>query len=469
MLALLLSVAPAQSVAQGQPQGPAQGPSQTVDAPAPQPSSQVKETSPQGEQASPKANEGSPKVKERFLISRFPDKPSVPPSWSIPLDPLGFTAPGAIYLGARNTLASLDFIDENRLLFTFRVPGLLHREAGNGKESDERQIHAVVLTLPQGAVQAEARWTLHDRVRYLWMLKNGRFLLRDRNNLLEGDATLALKPLLDFPGSLVWLDLDPAQRYLVTNSIEPVIKPSKPDQISNPSTAAAATTTADDSSATDDDSPDLVVRILRRDTADMMLVSRVRSAIHLPINSQGYLENLRGHATAWVLNLSYFTGGSKMLGSVESTCSPTDDFLSENEILVTGCGPMGESKLMAMTTGGKSLWQTQAPPTEIWPQISIAANGLRLAWETLDANRPVNSYAPMGADDIKEQSVTVFDAANGDIALVSPVSPILDVGGNMAISPSGRRVALLNAGAIKVFELPPPPPLPAMATAHSGK
>jgi len=30
----------------------------------------------------------------------------------------------------------------------------------------------------------------------------------------------------------------------------------------------------------------------------------------------------------------------------------------------------------------------------------------------------------------------------------------------VAISPSGRRVAVLNAGAIQVFELPAPPPLP---------
>ena len=34
------------------------------------------------------------------------------------------------------------------------------------------------------------------------------------------------------------------------------------------------------------------------------------------------------------------------------------------------------------------------------------------------------------------------------------MSPILDAGGNVAISPSGRRVAVLNGGAIQVFELP---------------
>jgi hypothetical protein len=157
-----------------------------------------------------------------------------------------------------------------------------------------------------------------------------------------------------------------------------------------------------------------------------------------------------------------------MLGSVQSTCSPNDDFLSEDEILVTGCGSQGETKLVAMTTAGRTLWATQAPPTEIWPKLITASNGLRFAWETLDTDHSVNSYAPMAAEDIKEQSVTVFDAANGDIALVSPVSPILDAGGNVAISPSGRRVALLHGGAIQVFELPAPPALPTTPAKHSG-
>jgi hypothetical protein len=210
----------------------------------------------------------------------------------------------------------------------------------------------------------------------------------------------------------------------------------------------------------------MVLRILRRDSGQVMLVSRVRTAVHLPINSAGYLENLRVRGSEWVLNLAYFTGGSRMLGRVDSTCEPEDDFLSEQEILVTGCGASGESKLAAMTTGGRTLWISRAPSTEVWPKLTVAANGSRLAWETLDTARPVTSFVPIDGADVKEQSVTVFDAATGDIALVSPVSPILDAGGNVAISPSGRRVALLNAGAIQVFELLPPPSLPADAATH---
>jgi hypothetical protein len=435
-----------------------------------------------GQRGSDSGSPAAPPVKARLLSNHFPEQPSLPPIGSIPLAPLGFTAPNSTYLGSRNTFVSLDFIDEDRLLFTFRVPGLIHRDLKTGEESNERQIRAVVLKLPQGTdegrVEAEALWTVHDRVRYLWPLKNGHFLLRDRNTLLQGDATLVLKPFLDFPGPLLWVELDPAQQFLVTNSREPIAAAAKTaapadgssstgsqsgqvssqvsSQESSPATAQATVTTDEDDAA-QEGKPELVVRILRRATGEVMLVSRARSAVHLPINTTGYLENLRGQGTEWVLNLSYFTGGTKMLGSVDTACDPDDEFLSEDEVLITGCSADGASKLVAMTTEGKTLWMSQAPATQVWPHLTVAPNGSRLAWITLDASHAVSMFAPMDSGDVKEQSVTVFDAATGDIAFVSPLSPFLDAGGNVAISPSGRRVALLNAGAIQIFDLPPPP------------
>ena len=66
------------------------------------------------------------------------------------------------------------------------------------------------------------------------------------------------------------------------------------------------------------------------------------------------------------------------------------------------------------------------------------------------------------------QMVRVFDAADGKVMLEAPLSPIFDGGGNVAISPSGRRVAILNAGAIQVFELTAPDQFPAAATDHSA-
>jgi hypothetical protein len=371
-------------------------------------------------------------LRERALPDQLAEKPSQPPAFKVSVEPLGFSAPGANYLGQRNSLVSLDFLDENRLLFTFRVPGLIRRDAD---ANEERQIRAVVLTLPEGTVEAEALWTVHDRERYLWMLNDGRFLLRDRDNLELGDATLELKPFLRFPGPLLWLEMDPAQQFLVTDSREVAAEEEKPGE------------------------SDFAVRVLRRDSGKVMLVSRSRSTVHLPINSDGYLESLRAMGDEWLLNLKYFNGGSTILGQVESTCSPLFDFLSQREVLVTTCTPLGAGKLVAMRTDGRRLWEAQTSDATVWPLVVRAPNGLRLAREALAVTHPVSGRSPLSQDEIKGQLVEVLDAADGRVALEASASPILDAGGNVAISPSGRRVAVLNGGAIQVFELPPPPPL----------
>jgi len=384
-------------------------------------------------------------------------KSSQPPSMTIPVDALGFTTPGSLYLGMRRSFASLDFLDENRLLFTFRVPGLMRRE-GTERDETERQIRAVVLTLPSGVVQAEALWTVHDRARYLWMLKNGHFLLRDRDLVEEGDATLELKPQLRFPGPLIWLELDPSQKYLVTNSLEPAAASGQPaDNALSPRTAAANMLVDGQKS---EGLEDMVVRILRRSDGQVMLVSRTRSAVHLPIDTEGYVEDLRGTGGQWLVNLNYFNGGARILGHVESSCSPALDFVAERQLVATACDRAGASKLVALTSDGGKMWEHPSTPTEVWPILVRSPDGSRLARESLAVNHPVNAFSPLSSEDIRGQIVEVLDAATGQVALTATASPVLDGGGNVAISPSGQRVAVVADGAIEVFELPPAPPLP---------
>jgi hypothetical protein len=354
-------------------------------------------------------------------------------------------------------MASLDFIDENRLLFTFRVPGLLHREPHpvTGEVGEEHHVRALVLALPSGMVLAEKVWTLHDRARYLWMLNNGHFLLRDMTDLSLGDATLEIKPFLRFPGPIAWIELDPSQQFIVTNSNEPVHSASKPGQVGSPSTASADMEVSGASSASE---PSTVVRILGRDSGQVMLVSRVRNTVHLPINAEGYAESLRGRGNSWKIDLNAFAGGSTPLGWVDSACMPTLDFIAPKELLADTCLPSGGNRLVALGLDAKRLWEDSSPIEPVWPLLVTSTGGLRLARESLAVNHAVGLYAPLSSDDVKGQIVDVLDAADGKLALSAPVSPVLDGGGNVAISPSGRRVAVLNAGTIQVFDLPDPLP-----------
>jgi hypothetical protein len=387
------------------------------------------------------------------------------PAFTIPIEPLGFSAPAQFYLGTRNCMVSLDFLDEDHLLLTFRIPGLIHRDHRDGVPSgDERKVRALVLHLPDGAVQAEAVWSLHDRRRYLWMLDNGQFLLRDREELKVGDASLQLKPFLRFPGPVLWVEMDPNRKFVVTGSSEPPTSASRAGEVASAGPAAAALV-SDDSK--DSHEPDLVLRILARDSGKVLLVSHVQSAIHLPINSDGFLETLRGIGKSWLIQLAHFEGGNTPLGSVDSFCSPELDFVSSRLFLATTCQSDGGPRVVAMTTGGKRLWENGGGGSLIWPALMTSADGLRIARETLEVNHSVNAFAPLGTDDIKGQDVQVFDAATGKIVLRAKASPIFDIGGNVALSPSGRRAAIIMAEGLQIFDLPPAPPLPSDTIAPS--
>jgi hypothetical protein len=82
---------------------------------------------------------------------------------------------------------------------------------------------------------------------------------------------------------------------------------------------------------------------------------------------------------------------------------------------------------------------------------------------------PVDAFSPLNFDDVKSQLVEVYDAASAKCALKASASPVLDGGGNVAISPSGNRVAVLDAGAIQVYELAAPPAMQESDIKHSGR
>jgi hypothetical protein len=397
--------------------------------------------------------------------------------FTIAARPLGFSVPGENYLLRQQRLVSLDFLDEDRILFTFRVPRLMQRDAADNSDDKKQQIQALVLSLPTGKIESRATWTVPDRSRYLWMLNDGHFLLRTADGLDEGDAQLQLKPNLRVPGRLLWIEMDPGQQVMITNSLEPANASQKATesnageshpggQNSNKQNSSEAGSSATElpAATTDGQKPDgqsiLVARTEKLGTGEVMHESRVpwtNQTSDWPMNSEGYLETSHDRADQWFLKLNSFSGESRVLTSIESTCPPTYNFVSESELLVVRCDPDSGMTLRSMSTRGDSLWESRTAMNAMLPVLVAAPNGLRLARETMLLKRSFDKYKrKVSTQDFQGQIVKVFNAADGKVVLEAPLTPIFDGGGNVAISPSGQRVAILNAGAIQVFQLPAP-------------
>jgi len=407
----------------------------------------------------------SDKGAHRKILDQYPQTPSLPPSFSIPFGPLGFSLPGAHYLLRRQSLVSLDFLDEDRILFTFRVSGLIERDSDDETEGKEQRIRALVVAIPSGKIESQAEWIVPDRSRYLWMLNDGQFLLRGPGGLDQGDAELKTKPYLHLPGRLLWMQLDPRQQFMVTNSLESGTAAQK--------TSEGALPAPDPPNAgVDGPIPGrqdvLVSRTIKRASGEVMRVTRspyTSQTSDWPMNSDGYLEASRDKGIKWLLKLNYYAGGDRVVAHLESTCPPKYSYISESELLVTTCDPNGGWKLAAMSTRGDSLWEARTATNTMWPLLLMDPGGSRIARETLLLKLSAERYKKrlLGASDIQGQMVRVFDAANNKVVLEAPLTPILDGGGNVAISPSGQRVAILNAGAIQIFQLPAPSPRPPAA------
>lgn len=405
---------------------------------------------------------------QRKIFDRYSQIPTPPSTFTIPVGPLGFSLPGENYLLRHQSLVSLDFLDEDRILFTFRVSGLMQRDADDKTDSQKQKIRALVLMLPSGKIESQATWTVPDRLRYLWMLHGGHFLLRVPDGLDIGDAQLKMRPSLRFPGRLLWIQMDPMQQFMIANSFESATAVHSPGE---PGPAAVDRSPATQGTEKSGDQNVLVARTLKRATGEVLHISRVpwtRQTIDWPMNSEGFVQSSRGDGSQWQLKSTFYAGGDQLVADVESSCPPDFNFVSDSELLVISCDANDGAKMSMISTNGDRLWEKRTSTNAIWPLLATAPTGSRVVRETVLLKRSVDRYKHLlGARDIQGQIVRVFDTANGKMVMQSPLTPILDGGGNIAISSSGQRVAILNAGSIQIFQLSAPTPLHSAGTSPS--
>jgi hypothetical protein len=213
-----------------------------------------------------------------------------------------------------------------------------------------------------------------------------------------------------------------------------------------------------------------LLRILRMDDRKVLLFTRTDGGtVHLPLDGDGYYDAVRGNGVNWMISYRDFSGAESPVMQVASSCYPSLDVLSPGVVLASACNDMGGRKLIALTRDKRKLWEVPVPSTKVWPLLVRAANSPRMARASLDVTHPVATTNPLDRDDIRGQSIQVFDVATGSVVLNGPATPVLDGGGGFALSPSGRRFAVLNAGAIQVFDLKAVPavPPPSASTAAS--
>src|SRR5580698_10405646 len=86
-------------------------------------------------------------VSRAFAAESKPDskpkaEPGPPPAVRIDVAPFGYMPPSKFYLAARLACATLDFIDSDHLLFTFREGGLIPRLPDDPPDDEDQIVRA---------------------------------------------------------------------------------------------------------------------------------------------------------------------------------------------------------------------------------------------------------------------------------------------------------------------------------------
>ena len=375
------------------------------------------------------------------------------PALRIPVESLGYRPPGKLYLLARYSSSSLDFLDSTHLLLTFRRPRLILREQGSG--GLDQSIQAVVLELPTGKVVAQDQWLLHDRGRYLWRLADNKILLRMGSNLYETDSRLQLKPLYRSPTDVEEVELSPDGRLLV---VESELERHTAEEHERLARQAALT-------GGGPPTEDVQIRMLRLDQPKLMLSAHADAAGDLPATVDGFISQEKVGETDWNVRFHPYeksepTGGD-IVAHVDSACDPSEKVLSAESILILSC-PHGHDDrfVAAYSLSNHKLWDGRWQSNFTWPAFRMAQSGTSVAISWIAVNHPVSATAPINDEDVQNQVLSVLDSQTGSLRLAVLLKPIVSAGGNFALSADGNRLAVLNHGEIEVYDLPAPSPPP---------
>ena len=362
----------------------------------------------------------------------------------IPVTPLGYIAPSSFYLTSRLSSVSLDFLDDQHLLFTFHLPGLMKRLPDERSQDEDQVIRAVVLELPDGKVVAKADWRMHDRSRYLWWLGNGRILVRQRNDLLLTDKSLELHPYINSEAALEAVQISPDRRLIVMES---------EGKKQNPQTVASLADPPPE--APSDDKP-VQIYILQTDTRRVIARAETLNPVDVPMLEDGHLLSVPSTQNHWLVRFAPFKGEERTLTELDSNCHPTEEPVSRDVALVITCPRSSNDHMVrAVNLEGKTLWQQLWQSRYIWPTFQLSQDGSRFAYSSLEVSHPVGTMDPIDETNIRGQMVGVFDTISGRLRLAKNATPILSAGQNYALSPDGSEFAILREGAVEVYKLPP--------------
>lgn len=378
------------------------------------------------------------------------EKPPPVPAVRVLLENLGYRGtPTPGLLETRASMITLDFMDSDHLVFTYASRPLMQRDA---KPEDpvartDRMVHAEIVTLPDGKLEAQSDWRLHDRDPYVWPLDDGSFLLRVGGNLSLVDKELKTTKVMEMQGPIRWVQADKGCNLLVVEVEREQHSREVHEKLAHDAALFNAPPPAEDYETYG----------LRLKTGQ----DAARELFHVHLLQPGALTG----TDEWLLQVGGGSGGKfditalplshggekHLVLNVKSECRPSVLMLRHDVALVGVCTSHGGVEY-GVTVEGKVLWKVKVEQP-VWPYYERAADGSRFAVQRLVA-RHVHGAGGVAEDNLNAGMVEVYDVTTGARVFETALEPLYSTSHAVALSPNGTRLAVLRHGAVEVYDLP---------------
>ena len=372
---------------------------------------------------------------------------------------LGVPAIPSAFVQTGSSMLTLHMVDDTHLLLTFSSRGLVPRVPGDPPDDEDRMVAAELVELPTGRILERADWHMHDHGRYLWRLGRGRFLVRMRRELFVITPEAALEtehPLrpLSFPtreGMPVIAMVSPDKGMVMVETVAP----RKKGKIDTAAHGVIVT----------DPRPEVNIDFYRLSGGDAPGVPltvggaglvKAPAPLMLPMDSDGYLWPSDAKHGQWPVSFNEFGGREVKIVNVDSACPPRLQMVSRFEFLAFTCkGSDSRTRMKSYGMDGHETWEDSLNGTYGVPELAFAPEAGRFALSRIVSpagDLTFGSVIPDGAT----QEVRVYQTESGDLLLRVPTSPVTRYAENFDLSEDGLVAAVVNAGVIQVYKLPPP-------------
>jgi len=403
----------------------------------------------------------------------------------LPLADLGYPGVSPAFLSTGGSMLTVHFADNDHLLVTYSLRGLIPRMPDDRPGDEDRMVAAELVDLSSHKVVAHTEWRMHDHGRYLWNLGNGRFLLRVQDSLSTFAPAINLEAKDPFlrtsfprrPGSIEAVVVSSDDKLVTVETrlsqpkTDPVIQqaaafdPSKPHFTSDanqpppppppppPPSARPAPT-----------GPPLAYDFYRISGAgslsDPLQVQGAgafgaNSLVALPVDGDGYLRTADQSHGKWTLSFRAFSGAEIPLAPISTSCSPTVQRVSPSQFVSLNCrGPLSGPILTAYDFDKHEMWEEPLATSPLPSTFSLAPSAGRFAISRISTMNYDAALATLSQDTGASQDVRVYQTQTGDLLLKIDCSPVYRSAENFDLAPDGMRVAVVRKAAIEIYRLP---------------